>query len=78
MGKIAVLKSLVASQPVYVLSPLLSNEKVIKKVNRRFFFSFLWSGKADKIKRNVIINDYPGGSLKIIDVECFSKSQKAT
>ena len=59
-GKIAVLKSLVASQLVYVLSPLLSNEKVIKELNK-LFFSFLWSGKANKIKRNVIINDYPGG-----------------
>ena len=77
MGKIAVLKSLVASQLVYVLSPLPSNEKVIKEVNK-LFFSFLWSGKADKIKRNVIINDYPGGGLKMIDVDCFSKSLKAT
>ena len=40
MGKIAVLKSLVASQLVYVLSPLLSNEKVIKEVNKLFFHFF--------------------------------------
>ncbi|KAL9982000.1 hypothetical protein ACROYT_G010777 [Oculina patagonica] len=77
MGKITVLKSLVASQLVYVLSPLPSNEKVIKEVNK-LFFSFLWNGKPDRIKRNVIINDYPSGGLRMIDIESFSKSLKAS
>lgn len=77
MGKITVLKSLVASQLVYVLSPLPSNEKVIKEVNK-LFFSFLWNGKPDRIKRNVVINDYPSGGLRMIDIESFSKSLKAS
>ena len=51
IGKITVLKSLVASQLVYVLSPLLTNAKVIKEVNK-LFYSFLWNGKGDKIKRD--------------------------
>ena len=42
IGKITVLKSLVASQLVYVLSPLLTNAKVIKEVNK-LFYSFLWN-----------------------------------
>ena len=49
IGKITVLKSLVASQLVYVLSPLQTNEKVIKEVNK-LFYSFLWNGKGNKIK----------------------------
>ena len=76
MGRIAVLKSLVVSELVYVLSPLLLNEKAIKEVNK-LFFSFLWNGKGDKIKRNIIINDYPNGGLKMIDIVSFSKSLKA-
>ena len=44
IGKITVLKSLVASQLVYVLSPLHTNEKAIKEVNK-LFYSFLWNGK---------------------------------
>ena len=47
VGKITVLKSLVASQLVYVLSPLHTNVKIIKEVNK-LFFSFLWN-KALKI-----------------------------
>ena len=49
IGKIAVLKSLVASQLVYVLSPLRTNAKAIKEVNK-LFFSFLSS---HRIKRRV-------------------------
>ena len=59
-GKIAVLKTLVASQLVYVLSPFPSNAGVIKDVNR-VFYAFLWNGKEDKIKRDVVINGYPKG-----------------
>ena len=77
IGKITVLKSLVVSQLVYVLSPLRLNVKAIKEVNK-LFFSFLWNGKGGKIKRNVIINDYPCGGLRMIDIFSFSKSLKAT
>ena len=48
IGKVTVLKSLVASQLVYVLSPLHTNENIIKEVNK-LFNSFLWNGKGDKI-----------------------------
>ena len=77
IGKITVLKSLVASQLVYVLSPLYTTAKTIKEVNK-LFFSFLWNGKGDKIKRYIIKNDYSNGGLKMIDVQSFSKSLKAT
>ena len=77
IGKITVLKSLVASQLVYLLSPLQTNEKVIKEVNK-LFYSFVWNGKGEKIKRDIIINDYPNGGLKKIDIQVFSRSLKCT
>ena len=76
-GKIAVLKSLVASQLVYILSPLRTNEKAIKEVNK-LFYTFLWNEKGDKIKRDIMINDYSNGGLKMIDIQSFNKSLKAT
>ena len=60
-----------------MLSPLHTNAKVIKEVNK-LFFSFLWNGKRDKIKRDIIINDYSNGGLKMIDIQSFTKSLKAT
>ena len=39
---------------------------------------FLWNGKGDKIKRDIIINNYPAGDLKMIDILSFNKALKAT
>ena len=50
-----------------------TNAKVIKEVNK-LFFSFLWNGKGDKIKRDININDYSNGCLKMIDIQSKAKS----
>ena len=68
LGKITVLKSLIASKLVYILSPLPTNHRVFKELSKSFF-EFLWSGKGDKIKRNVMIGDYSDGGLKMIDLQ---------
>ena len=79
LGKITVLKSLIVSKLVYILSPLPTNCHVLKEMSKSFFH-FLWSGKGDKIKRNVMIGDYSDGGLKMIDLESFTgnKALKST
>ena len=42
-----------------------------------FFTICLWNDKGEKIKWNVMINDYPEGGLKMIDTDSFNKSLKA-
>ena len=74
-GKITVLKSLMESQLVYALTTLPTSQQFNKDINE-LFYDFLWSGKGDKIKHNIVINDYPEGGLKMIDTESFSKSLK--
>ena len=76
LGKVMVLKSLVASQLVHILSPLPTYYEAIQEINS-LFHKFLWSDKVDKIKRNVMINDYPEGGIKMIDIISFNKSLKA-
>jgi hypothetical protein len=73
IGKITVLKSLAASQLVYLLAPLHSNHHAIKEIND-MFYHFLWNGKGDKIKRKVMINEQGNGGLKMIDLCSFNKS----
>jgi len=51
-GKITELKSLVASQLVYVSAPLCTNEIIIQEINKLFYL-FLWNGQNDKIKRTI-------------------------
>ena len=57
--------------------PLQTNHQTIKELNK-LFFNFLWNGKKDKIKYSIMINDYPEGGLKMIDIASFNKSLKAT
>ena len=77
LGKITVLKSLIASQLVYLFVPLPSNHYAIKELNDIFYY-FLWNGKCDKIKRKVMINEPGNGGLKMIDLCSFNKSLKTT
>lgn len=48
LGKITVLKSLAASQLVYLLSPLQSDYNAINEIDK-LFYQFLWNGRGDKI-----------------------------
>ena len=77
LGKITVIKSLVVSQLVYLLSPLGSNYRVLNEIND-LLYTFLWNGKGDKIKRKVMINDYGVGGLNMIDISSCNKSLKTT
>ena len=71
LGKITVIKSLLASQLVYILSPLPSSHHDLKEI-KDVFFEFLWDGKQDKVKRTEIINDFAEGGLKMLDLQCFN------
>ena len=75
LGKIAILKSLVVSQIVYLLSSLPSPPGVIKEINC-LLYDFLWDSKGDKIKRTEMINEYNKGGLKMIDLQSFNESEK--
>ena len=77
LGKITVLKSLIVCQLVYILSPLPTNQKVLKELNS-WFFKFLWSNKGHKIKGKIMISGYSQGGLKLIDLISFNKALKST
>ena len=72
--EITVIKSLVVSQLVYLLSPICSNYKVLAEINDLLYI-FLWNGKGDKITRRVMINDLGAGGLKVIDISSFNKKR---
>ena len=57
------------------MSPLLTNQSAIDEVNT-IFFKFLWDGKGDKIKRDIMISEYEDGGLKMIDIRLFTQALK--
>ena len=75
MRKITVLKSLIASQIVYILSTLPTEHYILNEINKDFF-NFLWNGKGDKIKRDIMIGKYSQGGLRMIDIQSFNKALK--
>ena len=76
LGKIAVIKSLLASQLVYILSPFPTPRGYPKEINS-LLYKCLWNGKCDKIKRPHMINDYTKGGLKMLDIQSFNNAVKA-
>ena len=70
------MKSLLASQLVYILSPLPTPSGYLKEINS-VLYKFLWDGEGDKIKRTEMINDYTKGGLKMLDIQSFNNALKA-
>ena len=68
------LKSLIVFEKLtYILSLLLTNQSAIDEANT-IFFKFLWDGKGDKIKRDIMISEYEDGGLKMIDIRLFTQA----
>ena len=53
------------------------NYAALDEINN-MFYSFLWSGRGDKIKWDVMISDYKNGGLRLIDIKSFNKALKST
>ena len=56
LAKITVIKSLAASQLVYIMSSLPSSKSYLKEIHQ-LLDNFLWNGRGDKIKRSVMLNE---------------------
>jgi hypothetical protein len=46
------------------------SDKIINEIQNNFY-SFLWSGKPDKLKENIVIGQYEEARLKISHIESF-------
>jgi len=71
-GKVTIIKSLLIPKLVYASSLLPTPASIIKQVNQ-ITYTFLWKGK-DKVTRLSAINDFEGGSIKMIDIDSMIKA----
>ena len=65
IGRITVIETLSLPILVQILRVLPNPPVQAMKEIQDIFYKFLWDGKPDKIKRNVIINNYEEGGVKI-------------
>ena len=76
LGKITVVKSLLVSKLVHVLTALPNpSEATIKELNS-ILFRFIWNEGPDKVKRTTLITDYHEGGLRMLDIHSFLVSLK--
>ena len=77
-GKITVIKTLILSQIVHILTSLPNPSENIKKEINVMFYNFIWDKKPDKIKRKIANKKLLDGGLGMIDVGIFTQSLKLT
>ena len=78
IGKITVVKSLLVSKLVHVMSALPNpSEDLVKKLNN-ILFRFIWNNGPDKIKRSALVQAYKDDGLKMLHVQSFLASLKAS
>ena len=73
IGKIHIIKTFLLSQIIYIMQALILPDDVLKTINT-IIFKFLWKKKFsnrkafEKVRRDVLCNDYEVGGLKMINV----------
>ena len=72
-GRCLIAKTLGLSQFVYSAS-MLDTPNNYASVIQSLLFQFLWKNKPDKIKRQVLYQDYGDGGLRVTNVEIMFKS----
>ena len=72
VGKIQIVKSLLASKFSYIGSIVDLPQVFINHINS-VFFKFVWGG-SEKFKQSTLINDYDEGGLKMLNFKIFLDS----
>ena len=79
LGKICVIKSYLVSQLIHVMRVISLPEKVLTEINT-ILYRFLWKKKTsntkafEKVKRQILINNYSKGGLNMIDMHILQQS----
>ena len=73
-GKILILKTFGISQILYLSSVLSVPEWALKEINKTMN-EFLWNGKHNKVKANVVIQNIERGGYNMCDLESMCKIQ---
>lgn len=78
LGRNTVLKTLIIPKITHLIISLPNpNEKLVKDLEK-LFFNFIWENKPEKIKRDILIQDYGYGGIKMISLPKFFTALKCT
>ena len=63
---------------IQILTVLSNPPDNILKDIQATFYQFLWNGKRDKVKMEILTNSYEDGGLKMIDINPFCQALNMT
>ena len=70
-------KSLIVPVFTYVASACVVPEKYRKEIDSKCF-NFIWNNKPDEVKQNTVVGKLGNGGLKMIDIQSYFMSLKAS
>ena len=78
LGRITILKTLLIAKlnHLFIALPNPSNETIINL--NRMFFRFIWQSPTDRIKREVLCQEYYKGGLKMVHLDSYINALKIT
>ena len=74
-GRILLAKSLGASKLCHIASVIEISDFYIKRIES-CLYAFIWNGKNDKVKRNILISDYEKGGLNMVHFKSVCEKYK--
>lgn len=78
LGRITILKSLIISKLTYLLLCLPNPPETFINTLNTIFFEFIWQSNTDRVKRDIMIQNYENGGVKMTNVFLFMKSLKVS
>ena len=78
LGRITVLKTLIIPIITHLLISLPNPGEMFLKTLNTLFFKFIWQNKPEKLKRDLITQDYKVGGLKMINLSNFVIALKSS
>ena len=77
-GRITMLKTLIISKLNHLFIALPTPSAVTINTLNKTFFHFIWQSKVDKVKRDILIQEYEDWGLKMINLNHYICSLKCT
>ena len=78
LGRITILKTLIISKLNHLFISLPNPSDEIINTLQKQLFSFIWQSSTDRIKREILMQDYSKGGLKILNIKNYIVALKTT
>ena len=77
LGRVTIIKTLIISKLTHLFISLLNPPKPMIKHLNKMLFQFIWQNKPEKIKRELLLQDYKNGGIKRSDIQNVITSLKS-